>query len=311
MKIILTGLGSIGLKHLAALQNIDEISAIDIVTPDPSELDRAESTEKVVDVFSTLADALAMSDAEAIILATPTPLHTEQAITCLEASKHVLVEIPMSESAADAERLLLAQEQSGKTCMIAHTRRFNPPHQWLHEQFKAGTLHLHHLVVETFFHRRENKNALGQTRDWNDSLLWHHACHSVDLFLHQSGSEISKRSALAGPTSEAVGGPLDIQLGLKSKSNALATIALSFNNQGPFGSWFRYICEEGTFKVRYDDIVDGHDKPVEYEWAGPTNGIELQNREFISAIIEARTPLSSVSDCLPAMQELAALAERM
>lgn len=282
-----------------------------IVGASTEELESVASEYGIAQTYTDYHEALAQSGAEAVILATPTPLHTQQSLDALKAGLHVLVEIPMAESAADTDRLVQAAQESDRVAMVAHTRRFNPPHQWIRGEIAAGRLHLHHLVVETFFHRRENKNALGQRRDWADSLLWHHAAHSVDLFLYQTGEEVAHAHALQGPESAEIQGPLDISLSLKSSGGALASVALSFNNAGPFGSWFRYICQEGTYIVRYDDITDGEGNEVDYHWQGPTNGIELQDREFIAAITEGREPRSSVAQGAGAMQVLQRLQDQL
>jgi 2-hydroxy-4-carboxymuconate semialdehyde hemiacetal dehydrogenase len=252
-----------------------------------------------------LEEALALDGVDCAILCTPSPIHATQAIEVMRAGKHVLIEIPMGVSLEESRAICEVQEETGLTAMVAHTRRFNPPHQWLHEKIKKGELTLHHLVVETFFHRRENKSALGVKRDWADHLLWHHACHSVDLFMYQTGKPLIKRWAQQGPVSKIIGVPLDMTIGLKSEDNKLCTIALSFNNEGPLGSWFRYICEEGTFKVRYNTITDGKDNPLDYNWQGVSeDGIELQDREFFEAIKEGREPNASVHQCFPTMENL-------
>ncbi len=303
MKLILAGSGSIARKHIKAIQNIDGVE-LTLLGVDEAEV-AAVAKEHNLTSYSTDLSLLTASDADAVILATPTPLHAQQTIDCLNAGKHVLVEIPMGMNLEECRAITSAQEATGKIAMVAHTRRFNPPHQWLREQFKKGKLHLHHLVVETFFHRRENVNALGKKRDWVDHLLWHHACHSVDLFGWQADEAIIKRWAQQGPVSSTLGIPLDMTIGLKSTSGKLCTIALSFNNEGPLGTWFRYICEEGTFKVRYNDMTDGWDKDFNYDWEEETdNGIELQDREFINAIKENRQPRSSVHDCYDSMEIL-------
>lgn len=303
MKLILAGSGSIARKHIKAIKNIPGVD-LTLLGVDEAEV-KEVAVEHGLNSYSTDLSIMTNSDAEGVILATPTPLHAQQTIECLNAGKNVLVEIPMGMNLEECRAIDVAQKASGKIAMVAHTRRFNPPHQWLHEQFRTGKLHLHHLVVETLFHRRENVSALGKKRDWVDHLLWHHACHSVDLFGWQSGEAVVKRWAQQGPISPKLGIPLDMTIGMKSSSGKLCTIALSFNNEGPLGSWFRYICEEGTFKVRYNDMTTGWDKTHNYDWKGVSeNGIELQNREFISAIKEKREPRSSVEQCFGGMEIL-------
>jgi 2-hydroxy-4-carboxymuconate semialdehyde hemiacetal dehydrogenase len=223
----------------------------------------------------------------------------------MEAGKHVLVEIPMADSLADAEAVVATQQRTGVTAMVCHTRRFNPSHQWVHQRIASGELTLQHLVAQTFFFRRENRNALGEPRDWTDHLLWHHACHTIDLFQYQTGELPAMVSAQQGPPHPDLGIAMDMSIGLRTPSGALCSLALSFNNDGPFGTWFRYIGDTGTYVARYDELVDGHDKPVDLAGRYPsTDGYELQAREFFDALDEGREPNASVAQCLPAMQTL-------
>ncbi|HET6317645.1 MAG TPA: Gfo/Idh/MocA family oxidoreductase, partial [Chloroflexota bacterium] len=241
-----------------------------------------------------------------------TQLHASQTIEALDAGKHVLVEIPVADSLADAEAVVAAQQRTGLTAMVCHTRRFNPSHQWLHRRITAGELTLQHLVVQTFFFRRENRNALGQPRSWTDHLLWHHACHTVDLFMYQTGEQPSVMHAIQGPTHPELDIAMDMSIQLKVPSGAILTLSLSFNNNGPFGSFFRYICDNGTYKALYDDLVDGNDKPIDVSRVDVSmNGIELEDREFFAAVKEKRTPKSSVDDVLPAMRVLGKLEEQL
>ena len=301
----MAGAGSIARKHLKSLQNIPYAKVVSLVAGNEAEAIDVATANGIPHWTLDLNEALAIEGVDCAILCTPTPMHAAQAIQVMKAGKHVLVEIPMGMSLAESRAICEVQKETGLTAMVAHTRRFNPPHQWLHEKFKSGELTLHHLVVETLFHRRTNKSALGVERNWSDHLLWHHAAHSVDLFAWQTGEPLIKRWAQQGPISKVIGVPLDMTIGLKSQSNKLCTVALSFNNEGPLGSWFRYICEEGTFKVRYNDMTNGWDKPVEYDWNGVSdNGIELQDREFFEAIKEKRTPEASVHSCFVCMENL-------
>lgn len=304
MKIIIAGTGSIARKHVEALQNIEGVE-IGLLGIDKQEVEEVAKMY-AVELYSTDTNQFLNDNSiDGVILATPTPLHSQQTIDWLNAGKHVLVEIPMADSLKGSRAIVEAQKRTGKNVMVAHTRRFNPPHQWIRQQIAEGKLHLHHLAVETLFHRRENKSALGKTRDWTDHLLWHHAAHSVDLFRFQTQESEIKRWALQGPKSQIIGVPLDMNIGMKSISEKLLTVTLSFNNQGALGSWFRYICEEGTFKVRYDDIVDGNNEPVTIDpELLKRNGFEWQNLEFINSIKEGRSPSPSADEILPSMEVL-------
>jgi len=251
------------------------------------------------------AEALALPGVEAAILCTPTQMHAAQAIQCLKAGKHVQVEIPLADSWADAEAVLRAQRETGRVCMVGHTRRFNPSHQWIHGRILAGELRILQLDVQTYFFRRTNTNALGEPRSWTDHLLWHHAAHTVDLFRYQTGEELVAAHALEGPRHPELGISMDMSIQLKARGGALCTLSLSFNNEGPLGTFFRYICDNGTYVARYDELLTGKNEPVDLSGVGVSmNGIELQDREFLAAIREGREPNASVAQVLPCYRVL-------
>jgi 2-hydroxy-4-carboxymuconate semialdehyde hemiacetal dehydrogenase len=305
MKICVAGQGAFGIKHLEALQKIDGIEVVSLAGGS------AAATEEVAKKFgiphwtTDLGASLAQPGVEAAILTTPTHLHAAQAEQCMRAGKHVMVEIPMADSLADSERLVKVQKETGVVAMAGHTRRFNPSHQWVHRRIQAGELKVQQMNVQTYFFRRTNMNAAGKPRSWTDHLLWHHACHTVDLFQYQTGQVASHAQALQGPLHPDLKIAMDMGIILKVPSGAICTLSLSFNNKGPQGTFFRYICDNGTYVAYYDDLVDGDQKPVDISKVDVSmNGIELQDREFFAAIREGREPNASVAQCLPAMQTL-------
>ena len=305
MKLCIAGEGAFGQKHLQGLARIDGVEVVSLAGGSP---DRTEAVAKKFGIphWSTdLAKSLEQPGVEAAILTTPTPIHAEQAEQCMRAGKHVEVEIPMADSLADAKRLVRVQEETGLVAMVGHTRRFNPSHQWIHRRIQSGELTIQQMDVQTYFFRRTNINVAGQPRSWTDHLLWHHACHTVDLFQYQTGEVASEAYALQGPMHPELGIAVDMSIGLKVPSGAICTLSLSFNNDGPLGTFFRYICDNGTYIARYDDLFDGKENPIDVSNVDvSTDGIELQDREFLAAISEGREPNASVAQCLPAMQTL-------
>jgi 2-hydroxy-4-carboxymuconate semialdehyde hemiacetal dehydrogenase len=305
MKICLAGEGAIGQRHLDAIARIDDVEVISLVGGNADDCAQLARERGIGHWSLDLAEGISRPQVEAVILATPTQLHAAQAEQVMRAGRHVLVEIPMADNLADSERLVAVQEDTGLTAMVCHTRRFNPSHQFVHRRIAAGELRLQHLVVQTFFFRRSNVNAHGKARTWTDHLLWHHACHTIDLFLHQTGEVPEVVSAIEGPPHPDLGIAMDMSVSMKVPSGALCTLALSFNNDGPLGTFFRYIGDTGTYVARYDDLVDGHDRPVDLTGVTVSpDGIEVQDREFFAAIAEGREPEASVRQCLPAMQTL-------
>src|ERR1700733_1363916 len=305
IKIVVAGQGAFGIKHLEALQKIEDVQVVSLTGGNQQQTEEVAKKFGIPHWTGNLAERLAQPGVDAAILATPTQMHADQSVQCLRAGKHVQVEIPMSDSVADPERVLKAQQETGLIAMAGHTRRFNPSHQWIHKRIVAGELKVLQMDVQTYFFRRTNMNALGKPRSWTDHLLWHHAWHTVDLFQYQTGQTVSRCHAPQGPLHPQLGIAMDMSIGLKVPSGAICTLSLSFNNDGPLGTFFRYICDNGTYIARYDDLLDGNQKAIDVSKVDVSmNGIELQDREFFSAIQEGREPNSSVQQVLPAMRTL-------
>jgi 2-hydroxy-4-carboxymuconate semialdehyde hemiacetal dehydrogenase len=305
MKIALAGQGAFGVKHLEAVARIEGIRVASLAGGNAAQTEEVAKKFNIPHWTLDLAESLAQPGVEAVLLATPTQMHAKQAEQCMRAGKHVMIEIPIADNLADSERLLKIQKETGVIAMGGHTRRFNPSHQWIHKRIQAGELKIQQMDVQTYFFRRTNTNALGKPRSWTDHLLWHHACHTVDLFQYQTGETASQAHALQGPRHPQLGIAMDMSIGLKVPSGAICTLSLSFNNNGPLGTFFRYICDNGTYIANYDDLVDGYQKPIDVTKVDVSmNGIELQDREFFAAIREKREPNASLVQVLPAMRTL-------
>ena len=305
MKVCVAGQGAFGQKHLAGLSRIEGVEVASLAGGS-SDTTKAVAKKFGIPHWTTnLAESLEQPGVQAAILASPTQTHAHQAEQCMRAGKHVEVEIPMAENLADSQRLLRVQQETGLIAMAGHTRRFNPSHQWMHQRLESGELKIQQMDVQTYFFRRTNINAAGQSRSWTDHLLWHHACHTVDLFQYQTGEVAQEVYALQGPKHPELGIAMDMNIGMKVASGALCTLSLSFNNDGPLGTFFRYICDNGTYIARYDDLFDGNEKRIDVSGVDVSmDGIELQDREFLSAIEENREPNASIAQCLPAMETL-------
>jgi 2-hydroxy-4-carboxymuconate semialdehyde hemiacetal dehydrogenase len=311
MKVGVAGQGAFGVKHIEAIQNIPGIEIITLSGGNQVATEEVAKKFKIPHWTGDLGESLKQPGLEAVILATPTQMHADQAVQCMQAGKHVQVEIPMADSLADSERILKAQKETGLIAMAGHTRRFNPSHQWIHKRVKSRELTIQQMNVQTYFFRRTNMNAAGKPRSWTDHLLWHHACHTVDLFQYQTGQNISECYALEGPHHPELKIAMDMSIGLKVPSGAICTLSLSFNNKGPQGTFFRYIGDSGTYVAYYDDLVDGEQQKIDLSKVDVSmNGIELQDREFFAAIKEKREPNASVQQTISAMRTLDQL-ERM
>lgn len=305
INVVLAGAGAFGLKHLDGIERIDGVRVTGLVGRRREPTEAVAKERGIERVATELDEALGWPDVDAVILATPTQLHAAQAIACLEAGKHVEVEIPLADSLGDAQAVADAQRRTGKVCMVGHTRRFNPSHQWVTRRLRSGEFRIQQMDVQTFFFRRQNMNALGEPRSWTDHLLWHHAAHTVDLFQYQTGERVTVANAVQGPIHPELGIAMDLSIQLKTEGGAICTLSLSFNNDGPLGTFFRYIGDTGTYIARYDDLVDGREEPIDVSDVDVSmNGIELQDREFFAAIAEGREPSASVHDVLPCYEVL-------
>jgi 2-hydroxy-4-carboxymuconate semialdehyde hemiacetal dehydrogenase len=312
INIALAGAGAFGIKHLDALQLIDDVKVVSLISRDLAKTQEVAGKYGITHVATDLADALNIKEVDAVILCTPTQMHASQTLACLEAGKHVQVEIPLCDVLADGEKVVQAAKASGKVAMCGHTRRFNPSHQYVRQQITGGKFNIQQMDVQTYFFRRTNMNALGQPRSWTDHLLWHHAAHTVDLFAYQVRSPVVKANAIQGPIHPTLGIAMDMSIQLQAANGAICTLSLSFNNDGPLGTFFRYIGDSATYIARYDDLFNGKEEKIDVsKVAVSMNGIELQDREFIAAIREGREPNGSVAQVLPCYQVLHQLEQQL
>lgn len=312
IKVALAGAGAFGIKHLDGIRQIPGVEVVSLISREIEKTREIAARYGIPHVTTELADSLALPEVDAVILCTPTQLHAEQALACLRAGKHVQVEIPLADSLEGAEAVVDLARQSGLVAMCGHTRRFNPSHQYVQRQVQDGRFRLQQMDVQTYFFRRSNINALGEARSWTDHLLWHHAAHTVDLFAYQSGGEIIQAHALQGPVHPELGIAMDMSIQLKSSSGAICTLSLSFNNDGPLGTYFRYIGDSATYIARYDDLYTGKEEKIDVSQIDVSmNGIELQDREFFAAIREGREPNSSVAKVLPCYRVLHQLEQQL
>jgi 2-hydroxy-4-carboxymuconate semialdehyde hemiacetal dehydrogenase len=305
IKVALAGAGAFGIKHLDGIKNIDGVEVVSLISRDIEKTKVIASKYGIAHVTTDLNESLALKEIDAVILCTPTQMHASQSIACLNAGKHVQVEIPLCDVYKDGQAVADLAAKGNLVAMCGHTRRFNPSHQYVNQQITAGKFNIQQMDVQTYFFRRTNMNALGEARSWTDHLLWHHAAHTVDLFAYQCGSPIVKANAVQGPIHPVLGIAMDMSIHLQAANGAICTLSLSFNNDGPLGTYFRYIGDTGTYLARYDDLFTGKEEKIDVsQVAVSMNGIELQDREFFAAIREGRQPNSSVASVLPCYQVL-------
>ncbi|WP_230969456.1 Gfo/Idh/MocA family oxidoreductase [Nitrogeniibacter aestuarii] len=312
IRVALAGAGAFGLKHLDGIKHIDGVEVVALISRDLDKTRAVADQYGIEQATTDLDEVLARDDIDAVILCTPTQMHARQAIACMQAGKHVQVEIPLCDVLADGEDVLRVQQETGLVAMCGHTRRFNPSHQYVHQRIEAGEFNIQQMDVQTYFFRRTNMNALGEPRSWTDHLLWHHAAHTVDLFAYQCGSPVVQANAVQGPKHPELGIAMDMSIQLKAANGAICTLSLSFNNDGPLGTFFRYIGDTATYIARYDDLITGRDEVIDVSKVDVSmNGIELQDREFFAAIREGRQPNASVASVLPCYRVLHDLEQQL
>ena len=312
IRVALAGAGAFGIKHLEGIQKIDGVEVVSLVGRELEKTRDVAAKFTIGHVTTELAESLALKEVDAVILCTPTQMHAAQAMACLRAGKHVQVEIPLADSLEDAQAVVALQKETGRVAMCGHTRRFNPSHQYVHKQVQGGSFNIQQMDVQTYFFRRSNMNALGQPRSWTDHLLWHHAAHTVDLFAYQCNSAIVKANAVQGPIHPGLGIAMDMSIQLQAANGAICTLSLSFNNDGPLGTFFRYIGDTATFIARYDDLFNGKEEKIDVSKVDVSmNGIELQDREFFAAIAQRREPNASVAQVLPCYDVLHQLEQQL
>jgi 2-hydroxy-4-carboxymuconate semialdehyde hemiacetal dehydrogenase len=312
IKVALAGAGAFGIKHLDGIKLIDGVEVVSLIGRELAKTQEVADKYGIAHVTTDLQASLAIKEVDAVILCTPTQMHASQALACMQAGKHVQVEIPLCDVLKDGQQVVAMQKQTGLVAMCGHTRRFNPSHQFVHQQIQSGQLNIYQMDVQTYFFRRTNMNALGQPRSWTDHLLWHHAAHTVDLFAYQAGSPVVKAHAIQGPIHPTLGIAMDMSIQLQAANGAICTLSLSFNNDGPLGTFFRYIGDNATYIARYDDLFNGKEEKLDVsKVAVSMNGIELQDREFFAAIREGREPNASVAQVLPCYQVLHDLEQQL
>ena len=312
LRIALAGAGAFGQKHLDALKLIDGVQVTSVIGRELDKTREVAARYGIGHATTDLDETLKRSDVDAVILCTPTQMHAAQAQACLKAGKHVQVEIPLCDKLADGRAVVDLQKKTGLVAMCGHTRRYNPTHQFARRRIEACEFNIQQMDVQTYFFRRTNMNALGQARSWTDHLLWHHAAHTVDLFQYQTRSKVVKANAVQGPIHPALGIAMDMSIQLKAENGAICTLSLSFNNDGPLGTFFRYIGDSATYIARYDDLYNGKDEKIDVSKVDVSmNGIELQDREFVAAIREGREPNASVAQVLPCYEVLDQLEKQL
>ena len=313
IKVALAGAGAFGIKHLDGIKNIDGVEVVSLVGRRLEPTKEVAAKYGIAHVSTDLADSLALKEVDAVILCTPTQMHAAQSIACLKAGKHVQVEIPLADSPGAMRRpWSICRSRPGWSRCAATPAASTPATNGCTRRSSPANSTSSRWTCRPSSSAARNMNALGQPRSWTDHLLWHHAAHTVDLFAYQARSPIVKANAVQGPIHPTLGIAMDMSIQLKAANGAICTLSLSFNNDGPLGTFFRYIGDTGTYIARYDDLFNGKEEKIDVSKVDVSmNGIELQDREFFAAIREGREPNASVAQVLPCYQVLHDLEQQL
>jgi 2-hydroxy-4-carboxymuconate semialdehyde hemiacetal dehydrogenase len=304
MRFCFVGYGSIARAHARALSGMDGVTFDVVVGPRPEPLAQFAAEFSFTAQTDDLEMALARPTVDAVLITSPSDVHAAQAAFALRAGKHVLVEIPLAMSLADAERVTRLAEETGKTLMVAHTQRFMPALIAARERVQAG-LHVHHAVCRWFFLRRANVNWEGRRRSWTDNLLWHHSCHVVDAALWTTCADPVPGTirGSAGPPHAQLGIPLDIEIGWQTTTGALVQIAMSYNSHRALHDYL-FIGEQETLLFSSSRLLAVDDTDLLPTDARGGNPIAAQDAEFLAAVREGRRSSVDGRAVLPAMAVL-------
>jgi 2-hydroxy-4-carboxymuconate semialdehyde hemiacetal dehydrogenase len=303
MKLCLVGEGAQAETHMQALAAIDGVEVVTVAGGIEADLQTFANKWNIPHFSVDFETCLKQPGIEAVINTGPSQLHFAQTLMAIEHGKHVLLEIPLALNWEDAEKLVQLEQSSGLTCMVCHTRHYNAPLRELKTQVQNGDLHLHHIICQTYFFRRVNLNRFGQPRTWKDDLLWHHACHAVDMIAWLLDDNDMRVWGQVGPNHPELDIPMDLTVAMKStKTGAIATIAHSFNNHGVIQVPIRFIGEEATYLFESGTLRDHEGN--ELSKCTMQDAVVMQNTEFFNAINEGRSPETSFGNSLASMRML-------
>ena len=304
------GYGGIAEFHTEALKRIDGIHLHTVMgrRAEPTEAFKAKHgfQKATTDYDAVLSNA----DIDAIIIGSPSELHFEQASQALDAGKHVLVEIPLALSHKGARDLAGMTRHTDCKLMVAHTRRFDPAGIFLKDFVASGKAgHIHQHQHYSFWFRHQNVGWTGYQRSWTDDVVFHHGCHLVDFSRWIVDAPVRRVRGELAPLHSETGTSLDVSLLIRYANETIGTISLSYNaQQSARGNLF--ICEKGTINHTGKTVTLNGE--IIYETSeAEESAILTQNREFISAIRENRTPSCNADNAVDALVLLQEVYDQM
>jgi 2-hydroxy-4-carboxymuconate semialdehyde hemiacetal dehydrogenase len=280
--ICVIGAGAIAERHMQAYHQLGGIRPMWVVSRPADAADDFARRWNFTHASTSVEPALADVGVDLVLIASPSPLHSAQAVQALAAGKDVIVEIPVSLSWPDAQKVAEAATTFGRRAWVCHTLRSTAALRHVREQVRSGRLHVTHIFGFFGIPRRRNQGMGGiGTRTWIDNLLWHHGCHQVDAALWVLGMPAASRvHALLGPDHPIFGMALDVGVQMITAGGELITQSLSYN------------VEQAVWKLQFighEDVLTFEDGKLTNE-AGevlvpqtPLADLTVQNRELLHA----------------------------
>jgi 2-hydroxy-4-carboxymuconate semialdehyde hemiacetal dehydrogenase len=280
--ICVIGGGAIAERHMQAYRQLGGVQPRWVVSR-PAEAADEFARRWNFAYFGTSAElALADPSVQLVLIASPSPLHSEQAVQAMQAGKDVIVEIPVAMGWPEAQKVAQVAATLGRRAWVCHTLRSTAALRLVRDRVNSGQLRLTHISGFFGIPRRRNQGMDGiGTRTWIDNLLWHHGCHQVDAALWVLGMpSVPRVQALFGPVHPSLGMALDIGVQMVTAGGVLITQSLSYN------------VEQSVWQLQFighEDVLTFQDGRLTNE-AGeklvpetPISNLTVQNQELLHA----------------------------
>ena len=185
IRFALVGCGRIAARHLDAMrQQGDRVELVGVCDIDSGALDAATKLTGARG-YGSLPELLAGSNADIVVLATPSGLHPEQSILAAEAGRHVMTEKPMATRWEDGKRMVQACDAAGVRLFVVKQNRFNPPLQLLKRAIEKGRFgRIYMVTVNVFWTRPQSYYDSARWRgtwEFDGGAFMNQASHHIDL----------------------------------------------------------------------------------------------------------------------------------
>ena len=228
-KLAVVGAGLVGQRHIAAISQVDGVDLAAVVEPG--------ATEQSVPVFKSLCELFDAVAVDGVILSTPTLLHVEGAMACVQRGVPVLIEKPLAASADDAQELIDVACRKGVQILVGHHRRHNPIIQKAAQLIKDGAIgQVRAAQVTCWFYKPDDYfEAAPWRKKAGAGPISVNLVHDVDLMRHFLGEVITVQAQMAPSLRGFENEDLAAAV-LRFESGAVCTITVSDSVVSPW-SW--------------------------------------------------------------------------